>query len=102
MTLKQIDKHQLEERFIRNNKLVLNPVIFRGDFIRNIAGNMNIIDNPERQLRKVFKLVDGMFAGVYCGGGRGEYIKHTGRKWQKKSQYNKRKGSNFITWEKKI
>ena len=87
--------------FLGNNKLLLNPTMFRGDFIRSIASKMNIADNPERQLRRVFKLVGDKFAGVYCGLGKGVYLKHNGRRWQRTSNYKKVKGSNFITWEKR-
>ena len=101
-TLHQVEKKDVRRGFISNSKLMLNPTIFRGDFIRDIADKMNIIDNPEKQLRRVFKLTGDNFAGVYCGLGEGVYLNHYGRKWQKKSNYKKVKGSNFITWEEKI
>ncbi len=75
------------------------PIIFGADQCNYCK--MNIVDNPEKQLRKVFKLTGDNFAGIYCGSGSGAYLKHYGRKWQKKSNYKKVKGSNFITWEKK-
>jgi hypothetical protein len=90
-----------KQNFIKQHKLMLNPGIFRGDFIRDIASKMNIVDNPEKQLRRVFKLPSYQLAGVYCGIGAGEYIKHHGREWQKHSRYKKKKGSNFIIWEKR-
>ena len=94
--------HACEERnkFINHHKLMLNPGLFRGDLIRKISDKMNTTDNPEKQIRRVFKLPKYQNAGVYCGLGIGEYIKHHGREWQKQSDYHKRKGSNFITWEK--
>jgi len=101
LTLHKLEKKDANNGFIQNNKLMLNPAMFRGDFIRDIANKMNIIDNPEKQLRRVLKLTGDNFAGVYCGLGSGVYLKHYGRKWQKYSQYKKVKGSNFITWEKK-
>ena len=95
--------HYCEEKnkFINQHKLMLNPGLFRGNFIRDISEKMNTIDNPEKQLRKVFKLPRYQNAGVYCGEGEGVYIKHHGREWQKHSKYRKRKGSNFTTWEKR-
>jgi len=101
LNLKNINKEDGKNNFIKHHKLLLNPTIFRGVFIRSISESMNIIDNPEKQLRKVFKLVDGQIAGIYCGLGSGEYIKHHGRKWQKNSRYKKVKGSNFITWDER-
>jgi len=101
LTLNNINKEDSKNKFISHHKLSLNPTIFRGSFIRNVANNMNITDNPEKQLRKVFKLPKDEIAGIYCGIGNGEYIKHHGREWQKVSKYKKRKGSNFINWERR-
>ena len=100
-TLAKLDKKDVRKGFIHHHKLLLNPTLFRGDFIRDIASNMNIVDNPEKQLRKVFKLTKDEVAGIYCGLGKGVYLKHNGRRWQRASNYKKIKGSNFITWEKK-
>lgn len=101
LNLKDIHHIYRKQNFIEQHKLMLNPGIFRGSFIRDISEKMNIVDNPEKQLRRFFKLPRYQNAGVYCGLGLGEYIKHHGREWQKHSRYHKRKGSNFITWEKK-
>ena len=101
LTLKNINKEDSKNKFIKHHKLSLNPTIFRGSFIRNVAKNMNITDNPEKQLRKAFKLPKDEIAGIYCGLGNGEYIRHNGRQWQKASNYKKRKGSNFISWERR-
>ena len=92
---------EAKNKFIDQHKLMLNPGLFRGDLIRKISDKMNTTDNPEKQIRRVFKLPKYQNAGVYCGIGVGEYIKHHGREWQKQSHYRKQKGSNFITWEKK-
>jgi hypothetical protein len=100
-TLAKLDKKDVRKGFIHHHKLLLNPTLFRGDFIRDIASKMNIVDNPEKQLRKVFKLTKDEVAGIYCGLGKGVYLKHNGRRWQRASNYKKIKGSNFITWEKK-
>ena len=101
LNLVKLVKNDIKNGFICHHKLLLNPGFFRGDFIRGISSKMNIIDNPEKQLRKVFKLIDGQIAGIFCGPGVGGYIKHHGRGWQKSSKYYKVKGSNFITWENK-
>lgn len=84
-----------------NYKLVLNPILYRGDFIRDISGKMDIENNPERQLRTKYKLFKKRYVGIYCGEGDGTYIRHHGRVWQRASNYKKRKGSNFVTWEKR-
>jgi hypothetical protein len=102
-TLTQEEK---KNKFIKNRKLVLNPIFYRGDFIRDISMKMDIENNPEKQLRRKYKLPKDKFVGIYCGLGLGHYgsgrvVRHLGRKWQKQSNYKKRKGSNFITWEKK-
>jgi len=101
LNLNKLSKEESTNKFIKHHKLMLNPSIFRGDFIRDIAERMNIVDNPEKQLRKVFKLPKDELAGIYCGIGSGEYIKHHGKVWQRSSNYKKRKGSNFISWEKR-
>ncbi len=101
LNLKHVEKKDSKNGFIKHHKILLNPTIFQGSFIRSVADRMNIIDNPEKQLRRVFKLKNNQIAGIYCGVGDGEYIKHHGREWQKSSRYHKRKGSNFITWEKR-
>ena len=101
LKLTALHDHDKRNKFINQHKLMLNPGMFRGDFIRHISEKMNTVDNPEKQLRRVFKLPEHQNAGVYCGLGEGEYIKHHGREWQKHSNYRKVKGSNFITWDKK-
>lgn len=101
LTLHMLKDSDYKNGFIKHHKILLNPAIFRGNFVREISKKMNIIDNPEKQLRKVFKLNKDKIAGIYCGIGDGEYLKHHGRKWQRTSNYKKVKGSNFITWEKR-
>jgi len=98
--LYKVDNNSTKKGFIKNNKLLLNPMLYRGSFIRGIASKMGIKDNPERQLRRKYKLSKDKYVGIYCGAGVGEYISHIGRKWQRQSNYHKRKGSNFITWDK--
>ena len=102
LSLNNLKSNDTKRGFIIHHKLMLNPTIFRGSFIRSISKKMNTIDNPEKQLRKVFKLSNSQLAGIFCGSGCGEYIKHNGRHWQRLSNYKKVKGSNFITWEKRI
>jgi hypothetical protein len=101
LSLKKVNKEDERNNFIKHHKLLLNPTLFKGGFIRDMASKMNILDNPEKQIRRKFKLSENKFAGIYCGLGNGEYIKHTGRQWQKRSNYHKVKGSNFITWERR-
>ncbi len=101
LRLDVLHNFEVKNGFINQHKLMLNPGLFRGDLVREISDKMNIADNPEKQIRRVFKLPRYQNAGVYCGAGVGGYIKHFGREWQKQSHYRKRKGSNFITWEKK-
>jgi len=101
LRLTSLHHFEIKNKFIKQHKLMLNPGLFRGNFIRNISEKMNIMDNPEKQLRRVFKLPKYQNAGVYCGDGEEEYIKHHGREWQRRSNYRKRKGSNFIIWERK-
>lgn len=99
--IKKIDKISKKNGFIKYRKIVLNPSLFRGNFIRGIASKMNIENNPERQLRTAFKLYrhEEKYTGIYCGCGVGRYVNHTGRAWEKQSNFKKRKGSNFLTWE---
>jgi len=101
LRLEVLHNFEVKNGFINQHKLMLNPGLFRGDLVRTISDKMNIEDNPEKQIRKVFKLPKYQNAGVYCGVGVGGYIKHHGREWQKQSHYRKIKGSNFITWGKR-
>lgn len=75
----------------------LSPSFLRGTFCREMAENMNDVDNPEVQIRNM--------KPNYKGGGflyfpfepRAVIIRDLGREWMKKNQYN-RGSQNFVQW----
>ena len=97
--VKNFSAKEKNDSFIESRKVVLNPIFLRGEFVRDIAQKMDIINNPERQIRTTFGLTEDKIVGIYCGVGEGRYVRHIGSDWQKVSKWDKIKGSNFITWD---
>ena len=83
-------------------KVGLNPTLWRSEILRDISQGMNDRDNPEKQLKTLYRKrkEDGFMSGVYFEKDIvGKYVKDIGgRSWMENSNLHKRKGSNFVTW----
>lgn len=87
--------------FRRRKKVGLNPTLWKGDIIRSICSNMNVTDNPEKQVQVSHRDYknNGFTSGMYFEKDvKGKYVKDIGRAWMKDSDFGKRKGSNFVNW----
>lgn len=100
-----VEKSKYSEKygFIYYPKISLNPTIFNGDFLRQIAPLMNLSQNPEKQLRptqsELGKIIQTTTHGVYTKPSMHATVVDIGRKWMDHSIYKKKTG--FLNWELK-
>jgi hypothetical protein len=86
-------------------RLSLNPTLFKGKFVRDIAPLMNSEKNPEKQLRDSDKTERGKYLknvkhGVYIPKkGDNLLVSDIGRDWMNTSKYEKDCG--FTAWRLK-
>ena len=95
-------KHSCKYGFIYHPKISLNPTLFRGDFLRNVAELMDVNLNPEKQLRPS-KSPRGQYIskfnnGIYVKDGN-KVVLDIGRTWMNQSDYTKKTG--FLNWQRK-
>lgn len=84
-------------------KISLNPILFKGEFIKNIWKLMDVNSNPEKQLRSN-KTPRGTYISlwrnaIYTEPSIRPLVKDIGRDWMNHSQYTKKTG--FMYWTKK-
>ena len=96
-------KHGCRYGFIYYPKISLNPTLFKGDFLRNVAKLMDVNLNPEKQLRPG-KSSRGQYIskfdnGIYVKDSGNKVVLDIGRMWMNQSEYTKKTG--FMNWEKK-
>jgi len=103
--IKYITDKEKRRSFIVYSKLVLNPMLFRGSFIRNIINSCHINTNIEQQLQVAFRSFKchptKYFIGIFCAAGVGRYVKDVGRDWSKIHGFRHSKGMDFTTWKRR-
>lgn len=89
--------------FVLHEKLSLNPTLFRGSFLRDVVKLMDVNKNPEKQLRlhdsNTGKFLRHYEHAIYTEESYSIIVEDIGRRWMKKSDYEKITG--FLNWEKK-
>lgn len=96
-------KHSNQYGFIYYPKISLNPTIFNGNFLREVSPLMNLLQNPEKQLRPtqsdLGKIIVNTKHGIYTKPTTKATVHDIGRAWMNKTRFKKKTG--FLNWELK-
>ena len=84
----------------------LNPILIKGEFVKEAAKRMVDYINPEKQFRYsqayMRPLIKNWTYGIYAKPGESRIIDgRKGQRWKNKMKLDKPKGETFLEWEKK-